>query len=764
MRKIDDDTLLILIGDHGMDRRGDHGGDSTHETSAAMWIYSKAIPLSQNIIRDILPRSVLTYATFPGIPSVSRSIQQIDLVPTLSLLLGLPIPFNNLGTPIPELFLRDSAHSGSEGKFGLLRRANELTAKQIDKYLQVYRASVSGGELDAHWNELQDLFAKTKVNVLDGNEKALNAMFAYNRRVLGSCRELWAQFDSQAMLLGLAVLFCSVICSTILFNSSIVYDNASVSRISKIGASFVTCGPLLGVVSGIVLKDFSLVQRLVFSLFASAIGLSGFIVIPALQVGFEVKLPFPAVIGFMHAVSFFSNSFVFWEDRIVPFLLATTVISQVIIGIPTSLRYRSPGKPIMTRLHWRVIGFASLALVCTRLMGLSTVCREEQQPYCHVTFYAASSVAAPPILMLLVSLFTAWYLPSIILRILHVSRSDSGPARPFINYLLRGSLLGGCTCWLVEYAETMHLFGSTWGPILRATRTVIARFMIGGGVLVGYYTWTLTSLCLDVVPVPTQNNTGKLHLQVVGFANAMGSSYLLFLLVSLGLVWCSTQLTGQVILALGMAFTMSWLEVVDSLRDLRRAAIMDRASGDQELREKKFQMQISKADEPLFAEVLPLCLLAMLLYFGTGHQSTLQSLQWKTAFLLTENVVYPFSPVLVAINSLGPISLVGIALPLLATWNVTPSPYKEKINMVEKEALRVSLAAISYFGLLLLGSATSAALLRRHLMVWKVFAPRFMAGAAALIAVDLGVAFALFWGLPSVFLKVNAFAKLSQRI
>ena len=31
-------------------------------------------------------------------------VQQVDLVPTLSLLLGLPIPFSNLGTVITDLF------------------------------------------------------------------------------------------------------------------------------------------------------------------------------------------------------------------------------------------------------------------------------------------------------------------------------------------------------------------------------------------------------------------------------------------------------------------------------------------------------------------------------------------------------------------------------------------------------------------------------------------------------------------------------------
>ncbi|CRK25199.1 hypothetical protein BN1723_018203, partial [Verticillium longisporum] len=39
--QIDDDTVLIVMGDHGMDEKGDHGGESDDEVEAALWMYSK---------------------------------------------------------------------------------------------------------------------------------------------------------------------------------------------------------------------------------------------------------------------------------------------------------------------------------------------------------------------------------------------------------------------------------------------------------------------------------------------------------------------------------------------------------------------------------------------------------------------------------------------------------------------------------------------------------------------------------------------------
>ena len=98
---LDQDTLLVVLGDHGMDRKGNHGGDGDLEVSAGLWIYLKGSALSANDV----PTSHLPHETLPGEPSPHRSIQQIDLVPTLSLLLGPPIPFSNLGTGYPRVVL-----------------------------------------------------------------------------------------------------------------------------------------------------------------------------------------------------------------------------------------------------------------------------------------------------------------------------------------------------------------------------------------------------------------------------------------------------------------------------------------------------------------------------------------------------------------------------------------------------------------------------------------------------------------------------------
>ena len=96
VNSIEDDTLLIVMGDHGMDSKGDHGGESLQEVESTLWMYSK---------NSFFGRLEESFYNTTAYGENHRSVNQIDLVSTISLLLGLPVPFNNLGFPVIEAFL-----------------------------------------------------------------------------------------------------------------------------------------------------------------------------------------------------------------------------------------------------------------------------------------------------------------------------------------------------------------------------------------------------------------------------------------------------------------------------------------------------------------------------------------------------------------------------------------------------------------------------------------------------------------------------------
>jgi len=45
---VDDESLVLVFGDHGMTSTGDHGGETDLETNAALLVYSKLPLFNQN--------------------------------------------------------------------------------------------------------------------------------------------------------------------------------------------------------------------------------------------------------------------------------------------------------------------------------------------------------------------------------------------------------------------------------------------------------------------------------------------------------------------------------------------------------------------------------------------------------------------------------------------------------------------------------------------------------------------------------------------
>jgi len=134
-----------------------------------------------------------------------------------------------------------------------------------------------------------------------------------------------------------------------------------------------------------------------------------------------------------------------------------------------------------------------------------------------------------------------------------------------------------------------------------------------------------------------------------------------------------------------------------------------------------------------------LALLGSFHFFKTGHQATLSSIQWESAFIPLHTIRYPWSPVLVALNSFGAQILAVSAVPLVVLWKQKPR---------KKGLLRFVVTALSwhvaYYVVVCLATTMWAGHLRRHLMLFRIFSPKFMAAAFVLLVVDvIGICVAL---------------------
>jgi len=126
-------TLLVVMGDHGMTEDGNHGGASDLEQDAGLFIFS-SLPLTQPGLRTDVN---------------VRTIPQIDLVPTLSHVLGLPIPYSNMGKVIPSLIPRRRGVIAMPDRLDIseLQDAFDIALgvimnlRQVTRYIRVYDAA-----------------------------------------------------------------------------------------------------------------------------------------------------------------------------------------------------------------------------------------------------------------------------------------------------------------------------------------------------------------------------------------------------------------------------------------------------------------------------------------------------------------------------------------------------------------------------------------------------------------------------------------------
>lgn len=119
-------------------------------------------------------------------------------------------------------------------------------------------------------------------------------------------------------------------------------------------------------------------------------------------------------------------------------------------------------------------------------------------------------------------------------------------------------------------------------------------------------------------------------------------------------------------------------------------------------------------------------------FFKTGHQAVLSSIQWDAAFIPLFTIRYPWSPLVVVFNTFAGQILAAAAVPLVVLWKTGPNR-KGVLESVSR-ALGVF---VSYFAVEALATMAWAGYLRRHLMLYRVFSPRFMMASAVLLIVDV---------------------------
>lgn len=689
INEIDDKTLLIVMGDHGMDPQGDHGGDSLLELESTLWMYSKAKKPFKRLSDaqlDLLGKSASKgegnrYDT-SNRGEKFRSVAQIDLVPTLSLLLGLPIPFNNLGFPIPEAFPEKSWST-----------IGQAVADQIEAYRQnIINQGESSEKAEQLYKNIHDLYSARD----------------YQSFILNELHKRWVEFDLVKMYVGFAITLSSLIIAIAIYSSS----SLAIGGVKYTAPSMARFATLTGLIAtgATVLYDRSYVLEglaigiLVGFLFTGINGLGNLLLADISGISKKQWLLFLSVV-LAHCATFGSNSYTVWEDQVTKFLLITfgmVGLFKAIGNTNTKIRFAV----------WHSIVIV-LLLVAT---SYSRVCREEQstsKSRCVTTFYEEGSSTSSPYTLVVLGL-TTLFLAQLIKGFYMMTGSYTGSAPMYIGVGLQALMGLSTVYWALDAFDSSGKFPEM-AVTLRQSKLLVARTVLGASLIAWTYSWLRGNpLCIELDVEKAKTPEANTQASIKGYSNIYGSNYMLLIFGVFASLLVVNKPMGGVVLVGLIYLLLSGLELLGQESSAER-------QGD-------------------IVSVAILCLCGMSFFFKTGHQVTVPAIQWDIGFVPSEEIVFPFTHFAIVLNTFGPIILAILAIPLLVIWRIPPSRAPRRV--VGRISRKLILANV-YYTLLAVSSMAMAAHLRRHLMVWKVFAPRFMFAGLTLLVVDVVAILAL---------------------
>ncbi|KAK4890832.1 mannose-ethanolamine phosphotransferase gpi13 [Elasticomyces elasticus] len=732
--KLDDNTLLVVMGDHGMDVKGDHGGESDDEVEAAVWMYSKRPVFGSRNAESVNP----------PLTAKERVVGQIDLVPTLAFLLGLPVPFNNLGQPIAEAFL------GTKTDFHNLATVCRLTSAQIHRYQDQYARA---RKLDESTTSATSLLWRQASNIYEAARKApyslsnaeagrvSDAFNAYQAENLRICRSLWARFDLVSMAMGISALVGTFAIIAI-YAHGIGADRATITPLLLgWGAAGTAMGAVVGAAVGFI-PSLSLIQ---LSAFGAATGGISAILIGLWPARKILKLPLPRtfwgslcfLVTLLLCIGFASNSFTIWEDEQLLFILTTFGVLMLASSLGQDLR------------EDRMLGAANSVsfLVATRLSSLSRLCREEQMPSCRSSYYASATSSTSAGWQLSIPILVFAVLPSVIASFFHRTRNYQGIAVIWIGIALRVGLGLIAVFWVLDAADDNGWIPSMSEASLKTSRVLVAQSVLALAFAGGYAIFIVASPLLEVkeeeaqpeesapatAPEPLQPGEPiftsledapqkpKSKLIIFGYANTHGTRYLLLPCAWIIALQLLQKPMGQGTLALCMVSILNVLEIVDAI-DQRHSAL-----------------------GPTL-----LALMGSYYFFKTGHQAALATIQWESAFIPLKTIAYPWSPLFVTLNTFGAQILCVIAVPAISIWKVPP----KHPGLLGRIAGAMA-THILFYAAIAVATVVEAAWLRRHLMLYRVFMPRMLLSIIVLLLVEFVGALIALVGVRFSIVSVN---------
>lgn len=779
---MDNNTVLVVLGDHGMTKTGDHGGETEDEVTAALFVYSRL---------GLLPTQWSPKGT---------TVRQVDLVPTLATTLGIPIPFSNLGSVIidslPKSNLRDVVTPLQDWKYALMSLWSNI--RQVVNYIETYATrnnEFTMDKLQASLKMYSSLSNRVK-NVLSEEELVVMAKqgFDFLSGVRAMCEKVWVQFDTFSMTWGLIFTFVVLFCLFLLIEA--MHGDKLHFVVSGVQLTVVYIGLVLSAVVSYVLSLLRIISNFEKAYFISTFGTSFLVLALILAQNSNTILDkwtdaprSRSYLGMIWRVvclftlwAMVSNSYVMSEGQLLSFFLVSLMCTLVYTyRIPKDLGARSANRPAKSMLGWlkQQIHPTRLRMLLVTLAVSALLrtthhywkCRSEEagcksQSYFHQTEHKKKGdLSADPhcLIMLICSglwvTFTRMWLRSC------GNLSGYSVTVLFARYAPTVITVCSGSFWVLQ-----GLPGETRGRMFKQWQLQLLPWTVYALSGLTIISLVLCPLCVFVVQnkrkskslsvstsanlIPQLFNQMKQIISgqstddnpsetvgpnpvVYGLATAYSAAFtvLAMVLVPVMGLLLGSQWAPAIMLC---ACAATLLLLLISMLRFENAVV---------------SVQLLSTSWPA---VVCWSLLAQYAFYGTGHQATFSSIHWDAAMVGTSGNIASsrfFPGLLVIINTFCSHILMGLLLPLLLIAPLTLRVMRprwaavavgdqelaqgelmlyQREDLMYRSLTTLSARYIFLQGVRSLACMFSATIHARHLMVWAIFAPKFIFEAVSL--------------------------------
>ena len=678
--------VALVLGDHGMTEDGNHGGGTDNEVNAGLFAhYSPGCGSDDDEDESGATTTTKTIRRTKGeelgshAARVFDTIHQIDLVPTISILLGLPVPYANIGGLVPNLLpsrrtrLHHRLSTTTTTTSSHVATALALNAAQVWNYLYTYSKTSNDlpsrrmrelkEMLDSATLVYRDAISQSRKHNKDEDVKDDQTIFdstAY-RQACGMFKlflaestdlgkQVWTQFNEGGMKVGIGIMILAWIMTCPLWRKNVRDELFGTKRFNDVIKKSKHCD------AGINIKDNPNAST------TSSLNLR------------YVELT--ATISFMifHCMMLtFSNSYIEHEKEIVGFFLSVLCLLLVCrrwVGtMKSSLMYL----PIVVA-------------ICSRANDI------------FVTGHGLD-----PSIRLHAAHHPAVFLSSLmVLAMLRIRWLESSSKKPSVDR--RSGITPIPISIVIDIIVIVGLACTWWEKRSHdhsRTGFISARIALVA-IIVGSFQ-SIQSLFSKQKSLESNNLHRGVHHQdssiiVVEKAQLAIFRALLFLVFVTGPAMASTAML-----------------IVIQCAALRRMTMMETTAN-----------KANEISSPTMAAMWRLAI--RYFFFATNHQCSFNRLQFSAAFVATNTFQFHLSGVSLFMNTFG-CEILGSCLVLVYSQSCYFSSTRRSSSSASAANYNIWQWFIYYQWTEMLTSCISVSLMKRHLMVWAIFAPRFMFAA-----------------------------------